>query len=68
MLPITGNILSFNGLFTIILMLKSNIINCDSPQPWGIYFQDGGSPLMEAIAELHNIIMFYLIIILLSVG
>jgi len=42
--------------------------SCDVPSPWGIYFQDSGSPQMEAIVELHNNIMFYLFIILFSVG
>jgi cytochrome c oxidase subunit 1 len=40
----------------------------DVPRPWGVYFQDSGSPQMEAIVELHNNIMFYLFIILFSVG
>ena len=42
--------------------------NSDVPRPWGLYFQDSGSPQMEAIVELHNNIMFYLFIILFSVG
>jgi cytochrome c oxidase subunit II len=40
----------------------------DSPEPWGLYFQDSASPQMEAIVELHNNIMFYLFIILFAVG
>ena len=40
---------------------------CDAPRPWGIYFQDSASPQMEALIELHNNIMFYLIIILFVV-
>ena len=40
----------------------------DTAMPWGLYFQDSGSPQMEAIVELHNNIMFYLFIILFSVG
>jgi len=53
---------------------KSNIpsdifkSSSDTPMPWGLYFQDSGSPQMEAIVELHNNIMFYLFIILFSVG
>jgi cytochrome c oxidase subunit 1 len=43
-------------------------IECDSPEPWGLYFQDSASPQMEAIVELHNSIMFYLFIILFAVG
>ncbi len=41
---------------------------CDVAKPWGLYFQDSGSPQMEALVELHNNIMFYLFIILFSVG
>jgi len=35
---------------------------CDVPKPWGVYFQDSGSPQMEALVELHNNIMFYLLL------
>ena len=41
---------------------------CDSPRPWGLYFQDSASPQMEALVELHDNIMFYLVIILFAVG
>ena len=41
---------------------------CDSPRAWGIYFQDCASPQMEGIVELHNLIMYFLIIILFSAG
>ena len=41
---------------------------CDAPRPWGLYFQDSASPQMEALVELHDNIMFYLIIILFAVG
>ena len=40
---------------------------CDTPRPWGLYFQDTATPQMEGIVELHNIIMFYLVIILYGV-
>ena len=39
--------------------------NCDAPRPWGMYFQDTASPQMEALVELHDNIMFYLVIILI---
>ena len=42
--------------------------HCDAPRPWGLYFQDSASPQMEALVELHDNIMFYLIIILFAVG
>lgn len=41
---------------------------CDAPRPWGVYFQDSATPQMEALVELHDNIMFYLFIILFSVG
>jgi hypothetical protein len=52
---------------TNFLMNKFFII-CDAPRPWGMYFQDSASPQMEALAELHDNIMFYLVIILFAVG
>lgn len=47
--------------------LKKNAY-CDAPRPWGLYFQDSGSPQMEGLVELHDNILFYLVIILFSVG
>ena len=41
---------------------------CDAPKPWGVYFQDSGTPQMEGLIELHDNIMFYLVIILFGVG
>ena len=51
----------------------NNLINyfficCDAPKPWGLYFQDSASPQMEALVELHDNIMFYLVGILLGVA
>ena len=40
---------------------------CDAPRPWGIYFQDSAAPQMEALVELHDNIMYYLITILFGV-
>jgi cytochrome c oxidase subunit 2 len=40
----------------------------DAPEPWQLAFQDGASPQFEGIVELHDQIMFYLVIILLGVG
>lgn len=42
--------------------------SCDSPRPWGLYFQDSATPQMEGLVELHDNIMFYLVIILFGVG
>ena len=39
----------------------------DTPEPWGLFFQDNATPQMEALEELHNNIMFYLAIIMFSV-
>jgi len=44
------------------------IINFDAPSPWGLYFQDSATPQMEGLIELHDNIMYYLVIILFSVG
>lgn len=43
-------------------------LQCDAPKPWGLYFQDSASPQFEGLIELHDNIMFYLIIILFGVG
>lgn len=42
--------------------------NCDTPRPWGLYFQDSATPQMEGLVELHDNIMYYLVIILFGVG
>ena len=47
--------------------LKINFIKLDAPSPWGIFFQDSATPQMEGLEELHNNIMFYLVIILFTV-
>jgi len=38
------------------------------PLPWNLYFQDSATPQMEALIDLHDNIMFFLIVILFSVG
>jgi len=43
-------------------------INLDAPNAWGIYFQDSATPQMEGLIELHDNIMYYLVIILFAVG
>ena len=53
----------------MLTLLYFNIFNfCDAPSPWGLYFQDSATPQMEGLVELHDNIMFYLVIILFSVG
>jgi ubiquinol-cytochrome c reductase cytochrome b subunit len=59
------------GLISLYL-LKEYLFNisdkCDTPKPWGLYFQDSATPQMEGLVELHDNIMFYLVIILFGVG
>lgn len=50
------------------LFISSLFNNCDTPKPWGLYFQDSATPQFEGLIELHNNIMFYLVIILFGVG
>jgi cytochrome c oxidase subunit 2 len=45
-----------------IFNLFTPIIN-DAAYPWQLNFQDSASPSLEGIIELHNAVMFYLIII-----
>lgn len=40
----------------------------DTPEPWGLFFQDNATPQMEGLEELHNNIMFYLAVILFAVS
>lgn len=52
-------------------MLTSGLFNglyLDAPRPWGVYFQDSATPQMEGLVELHDNILFYLVIILFGVG
>lgn len=44
------------------------LMNLDAPSAWGIYFQDSATPQMEGLIELHDNIMYYLVIILFGVG
>lgn len=43
-------------------------VKLDAPTAWGVYFQDSASPQMEGLIELHDNIMYYLVLILFSVG
>lgn len=58
--------------YDIVHLTKVEIFNpklhCDAPRPWGVYFQDSASPQMEGLVELHDNILFYLVIILFAVG
>jgi hypothetical protein len=46
----------------------TSLSRCDAPRKCGVYFQDSASPQMEAIVELHDNIMYYLVAILFAVG
>jgi cytochrome c oxidase subunit II len=52
----------------MINILQNMQIRLDAPTPWGIYFQDSAAPQMEGLIELHDIIMYYLVVILFGVG
>jgi heme/copper-type cytochrome/quinol oxidase subunit 2 len=64
----------FISLFTVVLVLfffvyySGSNVSCDAPRAWGLYFQDSASPQMEALVELHDDIMYYLVAILFAVG
>jgi cytochrome c oxidase subunit 1 len=63
--------LTFSFFFSCIIILSMSFlpnITCDAPRAWGLYFQDSASPQMEALVELHDNIMYYLVAILFSVG
>ena len=51
-----------------IILEHSNESYLDAPRAWGIYFQDSATPQMEGLVELHDNILFYLVIILFTVG
>lgn len=58
-----------NVYINIKKLITNDIIEYnDAPRAWGIYFQDCATPQMEALIELHDHIMFYLIVILFAVG
>ena len=50
---------------SLLLTFLQPIYN-DAPEPWQIGFQDGASPGFEGITELHDSILFFLVVI--SVG
>jgi cytochrome c oxidase subunit 2 len=52
----------------MINILKDLQIRLDAPTPWGIYFQDSATPQMEGLVELHDMIMYYLVLVLFGVG
>jgi cytochrome c oxidase subunit 2 len=57
----------FNNLLLPLFNAFTTVYN-DAPEPWQLTFQDGAAPSFEGITELHDQIMFYLVIILLGVS
>jgi cytochrome c oxidase subunit II len=41
-----------------------NLYRFDAPTPFGVYFQDSATPLMEIIIELHDYVMYFMLGIL----
>jgi cytochrome c oxidase subunit 2 len=56
-----------NFLFKPSSIFTNNSLFLDAPEPWQIGFQDGASPGFEGIVALHDAVMFYLVLILVSV-
>lgn len=62
--------LFINFLFKSSIITNNNNFNSlslDAATPWQIGFQDGASPGFEGIVALHDAVMFYLVLILVSV-
>ncbi len=69
--PLTEmSILPFALLLAVLFKNNETSLleHCDAPRPWGIYFQDSATPQMEGLVELHDNILFYLVIILFGVA
>jgi len=57
----------FNYLFNLTTNFNSPSLYLDAPEPWQIGFQDPASPSFEGIIALHDSILFYLVLISVSV-
>ena len=61
----------FNNFLNSLLTISSNAIfaamNADTAYPWMLGFQDGSTPTQEGIVELHNTVMFFIIIVFVLV-
>ncbi len=57
----------FNYLFNLTANFNSSSLYLDAPEPWQIGFQDPASPGFEGIIALHDSILFYLVLISVSV-
>lgn len=49
-------------------VITPSFMQADAAEPWLLGFQDGASPTMEGIVELHDTIFFYLVLIGLGVA
>ena len=54
--------------YRCIEYIGSSITEYTVSRDWGLYHQGNASPQMEALVELHNNIMYYLVAILFAVG
>jgi hypothetical protein len=52
----------------MLSLMSDKVYKLDAPHAWGIYFQDSATPQMEGLVELHDNIMYYLVLILFGVG
>ena len=48
-------------------MVTIVIINLDAAVPWQMGFQDPATPVMEGIINFHHDLLFFLILIVISV-
>jgi cytochrome c oxidase subunit 2 len=60
------NVHNYNKILSMTQKIRFFRLS-DAPLAWGLYFQDGASPSIEGIIDLHNRIMFYLVVILFGV-
>ena len=40
-----------------------SVLHCDAPEPWLLGMQDPASPAAEGLTELHDVILFYVLVI-----
>jgi cytochrome c oxidase subunit 2 len=57
----------FNYLSNLTINFNNPSLYLDAPEPWQIGFQDPASPGFEGIIALHDSILFYLVLISVSV-
>jgi len=52
----------------ILIDVLLSLYRFDTPKPFGVYFQESATPLMEVITELHDYIMYFMLGILGIIG